>query len=785
MTDVYMPDVAVEIAFNAGYTTPAASRTWTDVSAYVELADRIDITVGRQDERSTADANTLTLTLDNSDGRFTAARAASPYYPNVKIGRPIRVKVTPNTNAHPNGGLEVDATGWYSNSLFSSWGLSTMARSTTRAHEGSASLLVTWPTHATGSQAGANFSTTIGATYTASCWVWVPAGSPDPRLDCLFSGASARTSLKNQWVYLTHTFVATNTIHAAGVQVASPTAGQQCWVDEFMVNRGATALPYTAEVVETSTRFLGFIDEWPVEWDSSDAYARATITASSRRARLGLSTKLRSMIEQEILQDDPDDYFTLGESSGSTTAADSSGNANDLLHATGSGAAFTFGSATGPGTDGMTALELAGGQHLVSGETRAVSGTAQSLSCFLLRSGVPAAAETVISTDLRDGSMRSGIVVRVLVSGVVEVGFMAAGGATLVQVTGSDNVCDGATHHVAVTRSGTTWGLYVDGALDASTGAGTPDAITTWRPALGDSTIDLLLAPQTTFSGVIAHAAFWSSTTVSATRIAAHASMGAVGYTETTDERLLRMLGWAGIASSEVDADAGSETMTYQLTSGQSVVDALQEVEATEGGVLFDGADGNVKFHSRSRRYTATAAVTLDMTSQHVGADYAPKLDRSTLANDVEVSNPTTEQAARAVDTSSRDEYGEATTSATSVADSYAALQQKAAWLLASYAEPRSRVPSLTVDVLAHQGLTPSAHDLLALTVGDLLAVTNAPTQADTTDTAYFVEGYSEQIGPESYSITFNLSPTYPTLDVLILDDPARGLLDTTNLLAY
>src|SRR5687768_13135208 len=95
MVSSYMPDVQVEIAFDSGYTTPAASRTWTDVSAYVELADQIDIGFGRQDERSTADANDLSLTLDNTDGRFTAHRSASPYYPNVKIGRPIRVKVTP------------------------------------------------------------------------------------------------------------------------------------------------------------------------------------------------------------------------------------------------------------------------------------------------------------------------------------------------------------------------------------------------------------------------------------------------------------------------------------------------------------------------------------------------------------------------------------------------------------------------------------------------------------------------------------------------------------------
>jgi hypothetical protein len=90
-----MPDVVVEIAFDAGYSTPAASRTWTDVSQYLELAaGGIKINLGRSDEFGTADANDLTVTFDNSSGRFTPEKASGAYYPNVKIGRPIRVTAT-------------------------------------------------------------------------------------------------------------------------------------------------------------------------------------------------------------------------------------------------------------------------------------------------------------------------------------------------------------------------------------------------------------------------------------------------------------------------------------------------------------------------------------------------------------------------------------------------------------------------------------------------------------------------------------------------------------------
>jgi hypothetical protein len=616
----YMPNVKVEIAFNAGYVTPAADRVWTDVSQWVELHENIGIDHGRQDERSTADANSLTLTLDNTDGRFTARRAASPYYPNVKVGRPVRVSVMTVTG-------------------------------------------------------------------------------------------------------------------------------------------------------HTSVRFVGFIDEWPVEWDGSDAYAKATIRATSRLARLGLGAKLKSLVEQEVLGDHPGQYYTLGDASGATAATDSSGTGAARLLVTGDDPALAFGNATGPAYDGMTALTLTGGQYLRYEGSATVSGTAQSVSCFMLRSGAPADIETLMGTFTRSAPA-PGILVRILTSGVVDVS-----STTSSQVTGSVNVCDGATHHVAVTRSGSTWNLYVDGVIDATTGGGTSSSPTSWEPRVGDAYDFGVFGAAVPLSGVVAHAAFWPSSTLGADRVAAHAAAGLHGFEgDRTDTRLLRILDWAGVAASEVDAETGAETMTYQQTSGQSVVDALRDVESTEGGVLFDGRDGLVHFHNRSRRYTATVAASFDMAAQHVGADYAPKLDRTTLANDVTVDNPTTGETARAFDTVSADEYGVASTSAKSVAASYDPLYQKAAWLVASYAEPRPRVPSLTVDVLAHVGLIPSAETVLDLGVGDLVEVTNQPAQSDATTAQYFIEGYTETIGPESYEITFNLSPTYPHLDVVVLDDPDRGL---------
>jgi len=613
MVSNYMPDVQVEIAWDSNYVTPAASRTWTDVSTYAELHDLITVAVGRQDERSTADANDLTLTLDNSDGRFTALRSGSPYYPDVKIGRPIRVKVTP------------------------------------------------------------------------------PGGSTVPR-------------------------------------------------------------------------FVGFIDEWPVEWDGTDAYAKATIRATSRMSRLGLTAKLKSMAEQEILNAGPVGYWTLGDPSGSTAASESSGNLGLQLAATGTGTGVVFGDATGPAVDGLTAATFANGQYLQCGPTLTTAGTPLTMRATVRLDALPSGMDDAGVVTINGQAI---IVVRS--DGVVRGAY-----------TTGPSINDGATHDVALVYDGTDEILYLDG-VEVDRGASPGgDPVPT-----GTVTVGSWPPADTQLTGVVAHVAVYNLA-LTAAQIAAQKVAVFAGFAgDRTDTRLLRILGWAGVAATEVDAETGVETMTYQQTTGQSVVDALHDVESTEGGVLFDGADGNVKFHNRSHRYLQTAVATLNMAAQHVESDYTPKLDRSTLVNDVTVDNPTTGATARQVDTASSDEYGIATGSATSVADSYTPLGEKAGWLIASYAEPRMRCPSLTVDVLAHQGLTPSAQTLLGVTVGSLLALTNAPTQSDTTSPTYFVEGYTETIGPESYFITFNLSPTYPTLNTFILDDADRGELDAGNVLAY
>lgn len=600
-TSSYMPVVTVEIAFDSGWSTPAVDRTWTDVSDYVELAPTIGITMGRSDEVTQPDANTLTLTFDNSDGRFTPGRAASPYYPNVKIGRPIRVTATPVEGEPP------------------------------------------------------------------------------------------------------------------------------------------------------SVRFLGYVDEWPVEWAGSEGYSSTTITASSRRARLGMLAALRSVIEEEILADDPVAYYPLGEPAGSSSAADISGLGQPDLSTTG---AVSFGAGTGPGTDGLPAAMMSTNLTIPDADStlRAHSGLRGLGGLAGVRTGMFVAAQDGAhpGIEIVDGN-GYGMYVEIRGDGLAQAGIVGPSGSAF--LTGSDVLDNGQTHRL---DAQVTWGsphstleLYVDGVL-----VGSATAMNVTATAYTGCEV-FNYEPTSTVSH------FVISGPVTAARMADVWLSGRTGFAgETTGEWVVRAATWAGIPLGESSIEIGFTTIDAIDPTGAAIVDLLHQIATTEDGVVFDAHDGTLTFHTRHHRYNPLSAFTLDVSKQEVGAEFSPKLDRSSLINQVVVANQAGTVTTRMVDQDSVDAYGVAGTSVELIADRPAAVVEHAGWALLRYAEPRSRVPSLSVDLLPLAPTRQSA--VLAATIGTFVEVAGLPAQADSASAAYFVEGAVETIGPEFYEISFNVSPAWP-----------------------
>ena len=83
-----IPTYTCEIAFA---TDPSATPTWTDVS---EFHRSTTITRGRNHELDRVDAGKARIRLRNVDGRFDPTNLASPYSPNVRPMRRVRVRAT-------------------------------------------------------------------------------------------------------------------------------------------------------------------------------------------------------------------------------------------------------------------------------------------------------------------------------------------------------------------------------------------------------------------------------------------------------------------------------------------------------------------------------------------------------------------------------------------------------------------------------------------------------------------------------------------------------------------
>ncbi|MCZ7376553.1 hypothetical protein [Micromonospora sp. WMMC250] len=85
--------VRIRIAFGASIAADPNTWAWTDVTTWWHTPDDVRIGWGRSTGAGQAEESTLTLTLKNTDGRFTAYDARSPYWPNVRRWTPISYDV--------------------------------------------------------------------------------------------------------------------------------------------------------------------------------------------------------------------------------------------------------------------------------------------------------------------------------------------------------------------------------------------------------------------------------------------------------------------------------------------------------------------------------------------------------------------------------------------------------------------------------------------------------------------------------------------------------------------
>ena len=94
-------DITVELALGADLAADPATWVWTDITDYCKPYLRIT-GVGRDDEQSAATPAQLSLTVDNSDGRFTRRNPVGAWYGQIGKHTPIRATVADDAIPAPS-----------------------------------------------------------------------------------------------------------------------------------------------------------------------------------------------------------------------------------------------------------------------------------------------------------------------------------------------------------------------------------------------------------------------------------------------------------------------------------------------------------------------------------------------------------------------------------------------------------------------------------------------------------------------------------------------------------
>lgn len=829
-------DATVEVAFNAGYTTAAASRTWTDVTSYVE--GPISIDRGRQNEQSDVTASTCSVTLDNTDGRFTPEYAAGAYYPNVKKSRPIRVRTSPLVLCFDSFGV--------ADSAVAVWdGPSGPGRTTQTGGLTWTGQVQDWgvsSTKAYMSGTGGTVVVDVGQSdVTVECTYTTGATLTLSGLACRFVDDSNRirvlsdTGGGGRWLLQKVIAGATTNVATGGVAAVSTSYALKVVLSgssvEVFVN-GVSTLSGTIsdaavlsatkfglgaassstdyrwddfQVTGKAAQFLGYVDEWPVSWPGgSDAMSLVTVSATSRQARLGRSLPLRSVVEEEYLDDAPVLYWPLGEPTGATEAGNIAAGRAERLVATqlGSGGTLTFGAGTGPGTDDLTApvftpvdasnglwlkttasqpLWTLGDKHVEVECFFSTTESGRSMPLVRLGDGLTGSADTILLyVDQATGK----------VIGAIGTG---AGGGAVVSAQSASSVRDGNVHHamLRVSMSGTNASITL--ITDGATATGGP---TGWPLTSGGAAyipnftyIDVggghTASGYGLFSGGISHVAIHSQPTTNTAdaRFVAHRDAGSTGFSgEASGARIARYARYAGIPTAEISTETGlSTSIAHRDTTGQQAIAMMQDVARTEDGVVFDGKDGTLTFHARSHRYGAVSAFTLDCSAGDVQAGLSPVLDDQGVLNDVTASREggTT---ARSVSQASIDEIGLYRDSLDLMTTSDAEVQNRADWEVNRRATPRVKMTSITADLRTTSDA--QAALLLAADIGTRFTVSNLPSQAPAASMDFFIEGIPMEISDNSFLVTFNTSAAVLSA-VWILDSATNSQLDSTTVLAY
>lgn len=813
-----MTHVLAQIA--PGYSAIDPAAVWTDISQYVDIVTAgVSITRGASDEVSQIQPGTLSLVLDNSDGRFTPGLGSSPYYPSLRRGTPIRLQVATldspsGTAPYPIAQLaddfddnRVNTTLWPGNF---NGATETNGRARLPAVSGVTSGYASARQYTlTGSQTTAHLVTIPAATGTSATTTFMAnAVTSGTRIGFLISSVSSNLSCRSDVAFADGSAVTIPydaTAHAwlrvreaAGTVYWETSADGMTWTvrrsaatpawvgtDQVLLQMSATRNGGAADFAEFDLvgaqvhgRFYGRITGLPVGWKGLQS--TVPVTAVDLFGWLSRQPALGSMLTQEVLLDSPQAYYPLTEPDSSTSAGDLSGTTKPALAIgqAGSGGTIAFAAAAGPAATGQqapvfTPASSTAGKYLTAdlGHPFGTLSISKPLmaECWFSTTTTDRAIWSLLDTENGDCQMTAA-----LESGTGKVQITGTNplSGTVVAVFSTPNLADGNLHHLVYDDQNDM--VYVDGVSYGPVSV--PFQFNVRQLTVGSTPTGTRL-----WSGTIAHLALYLTNTAGfAAGLAAHDAAGATGNAgETAAVRVTRLASYAGITTVTTTGTFSNVASQGQL--GSTALSHMQDVERTESGKLMcDRGSAGLVFQSRSVRYNPVPALSLAYADAETdGVDFAD--DDQKLVNIITASRPGG-ATQRIPDAASIAAYGPYEQQLDLLKTSDNEVIDAANWMLNRYGDPPAEMRQLPVE--AYSMGTAAYRTLLAADISTTVTVTALPDQAPAATTTVVVEGYEEHITHNQHTIDFRTSRA-DTDTAWTLDDPTYSVLGTSTRLAY
>lgn len=216
----------------------------------------------------------------------------------------------------------------------------------------------------------------------------------------------------------------------------------------------------------------------------------------------------------------------------------------------------------------------------------------------------------------------------------------------------------------------------------------------------------------------------------------------------------------------------------------RSALDLILEAANAEPGVFYIAADGTAVFEDRRVRYGRTVAAAF--SDNPAGADIQyeelePNYDSAQIVNDVVATTTIggTATVATASDATSIAKYFRRSTTINVPLTTLAALQDRASFELTLHANPFLRFDRMVVRPAGQPAAWPT---VLTLEIGSKVTVTRTPLRGSTVTRTCFVESIDHQVGRDSWTVTFQLSPGEVYTTGWVLDS---SLLGSNTALVY